>query len=157
MFEVGGRQAVSSDHGPAVGEGLYPVGAEVDHGLDCKGHAGPDCFPGVAAAEVWDLRFLMHRAADPVADQVANDAKAARLNEGLDGVGDVADAIAHLGLADADLKGLLSCLQQTGNLGIDGADGYGDGVVADVSAGLDGDVQEMMSPSRRIRLREPMP
>ena len=102
---------------------------------------GFDLLSRAAAAEVRDLRLLVHRAADPVADQVADDAKAARLDQGLDGMGDVADAIADLRLPDADVEGLLGGLEQPGDPRIDGADGHRDGVVADVAVGFDGDIE----------------
>ena len=138
---MGGGKTVGGDHGPAVGERLHAVGAEIDHGFDGEGHAGFDLLPGAAAAEVRNLRLLMHRAADAVADQVADDAETARLDQGLDGMGDVADAIADLRLADADVEGFLGGLKQAGDFRSDGTDGHRDGVVADVPVGFDGDIE----------------
>jgi len=78
----GGRQAVGGHDRPAIGERLDVVGAEVDHRLDRQSHAWPDPLARAAASEVRDLRLLVHGPADPVADQVANDAESARLDVG---------------------------------------------------------------------------
>ena len=141
VFEMSGRQTIGGDHGPAIGERLDAIGAEVDHGLDGKGHAGLDLVSCAAAAEVWDLRLFMHRPTDSVAHKIADNTKTMRLDKRLDGMGNVPDAIANLCLADAELEGLLGGLKQHGDFGTDGADGYGDGVVADVSVGFDRDIE----------------
>ena len=134
---MGGREAVSGDHGPAIGECLDAVGAEIDHGFDGEGHAGLDLLSRATPPEVWNLRLLMHRAANTVAHQVADYTKTLGLDKGLDGIRDLADAIADLRLADANPEGFLGGLKQPGNLWIDGADGYRDRIVADVTVGFD--------------------
>ena len=54
--------------------------------------------PGLA--EVRDLRVLVHLAPDAVADERADDREARRLDARLDGVGDVAEAVAGAALLD---------------------------------------------------------
>ncbi len=83
----------------------------------------------------------MHLGADAVSDQIANDTEAVFFAVGLDGVGDVADAVADAGLGDAEGEGLLRDGQKFLNGGRDGANGNGEGVVADVAVVLDHDVE----------------
>ena len=133
MFEVGGGRTIGRDDGPTVAERLRFVAAEIDHGLDREGHAGPDLVARALAAEVRNLRLLVHRKADPVTDHVAHDAEAVGLDVRLDGIRDVADASADLGFRDAEAEGLFGHLQEALPLGRDRPDGDGGGVVADVA------------------------
>ena len=74
-------------------------------------------------------------------NQITDDSETARLDKGLDGMGDVADAMADLRLPDADVEGLLGGLEELGDPRRDGADRHGDGIVADVPVVFDGDIE----------------
>src|SRR5438046_1227959 len=73
VLKVGGQRSVGGADRPAVGLHVDLVGAGVDHGLDRQRHAGLETRRGAGDAEVGDLGVLVHLAADPVADELADD------------------------------------------------------------------------------------
>src|SRR5437588_8816163 len=121
---------VKVDLGPARG----------DHRLDRKRHAGLQERPPTGLAEVRDLRLLVVRAADAVADERADDRETRALDDLLDGVRDVTDPVAGPRLLDAGSKGFLSHLEQAGGLGIDLADAESERAVRDEPGKRDADV-----------------
>ena len=136
MFEVRGGRGIGGDDCPAVAEGLRPVVAEIHHRFDGEGHAGLDLLAGIAAAEVRNLRLLVHRGADSVADHVADDAEAVGFDEGLHRMRNVADTVADLGLLDAEVEGFFADLQKFGDARGNAAQRDGEGVVTDVATGV---------------------
>jgi hypothetical protein len=78
-----------------------------------------------------------------VADERAHDAQPLGLDDGLDGVGDVAEPVADLALLHRGEQRPLRDLEQLARDGRDRADGKGDGAVGDPApvdhADVDGD------------------
>ena len=75
--------------------------AGVHHGLDGEGHAGLEFIAGAGFAVVQNLRIFVVHAADAMAAVLAHHGEVAILDEGLDGVSDVAEMRAGLHLFDA--------------------------------------------------------
>jgi len=72
-------------------------------------------------------------AADPVADQGADDREAGAFHDQLDGMRDVTHAVARASLVDAGRESLLADLEQPLGLGVDLADPKGVGAVCNQS------------------------
>ena len=140
VLEMGGRLAIGGDDGPAVGELADLRAAQVDHGLDGDGHAGLELGFDLAAV-VGDVRFLVQGSANAVPHKFADDTVAALDHEVLDGFGNMMDAVAGAGLADADGEGFLGLFEKArggrGNL----AHGNGGGGVANPAVEDDADVE----------------
>lgn len=83
----------------------------------------------------------MHAAADAVAAEVGGHAATGLARDGVDGVGDVADATARLGGGNAGVEGLLGGVDQIEVAGAGRSDGEGDSRVArpavELSAAVD--------------------
>jgi len=140
VLEVGGGFAIGGDDGPAVGELAHLGAPHVDHRLDGDGHAGLELGLDFAAI-IGDVRLLMEGAPDAVTDELADDAVAVGDNEVFDGLGDVVDAIAGVGLLNADGESFLRFGKEPHGGGRDVADGDGGGGVADPAAEDDADVE----------------
>ena len=106
MFELGRERAVAGDRGPAVVEHLHVGAADVDHRLDGEEHAGLELGAGAGAAGVDHFGAVVEQPAEAVAAEIADDAVAVGLGVALDGVGDVAEAVAGPGLLDARASGI---------------------------------------------------
>ncbi len=117
VLEVGAVAAVDGDGGPAVLEDTDFGTAGVDHGLDGEDHAGLEAGALACGAEVGDLGVFVHGAADAVADELADDAKAFGFTELLDSGGDVAEAAADLALLDGLFEGELGDFEEAGGAG----------------------------------------
>src|SRR5579862_1446970 len=101
VLEMGGERTVAGHDRPVVGLHDRLVAAEGEHRLDGQAQAGLDPPAGLAGAVVGDLGILVHRPADAVADELADDAVALRPGHILDRRADVADPVARLGRGDA--------------------------------------------------------
>src|SRR5260221_2039359 len=112
MFELRRQRAVAGDRRPAVVEHLHVRPSKVDHRLDGEEHARLELGPGAGAAGVDDLGTVMENSADSVAAEVADDAVAAGLGMALDGVGNVAEMIAGLGLLEAEHQAFVGDVDQ---------------------------------------------
>jgi len=97
---------VGGQHGPAVGQNLHVVDADVDHGLDGEHHARFHPDPTTARAEVEDVGLFVETEADAVATKVPHDAVAILLRVLLDVEPDLAEVFARLDLLDANLQTL---------------------------------------------------
>ena len=75
-------------------------------GSTVKNMPGLKLGAGAGAAGMDDLGAVVEDAADAVAAEIADDAVALRLGMALDGVGDVAEMVAGLGLLDARASGI---------------------------------------------------
>src|SRR5712671_1358732 len=100
VLEVGRQRAIARDDGPAVRLDLDVGSAEGQHRLDCQADARREGQPADAGAVIRNLRLLVHLRADPVADELADDAVAAWRGDVLDRGRDVADAGARDGHGD---------------------------------------------------------
>src|SRR2546422_362902 len=121
VLPVAGELAVAGHHGPAVGERVDLVGAEVDHRLDGQDHPRPHARirlpPGPERRPiVGHLRILVELLPDAVADVVADDAVAEGRDVRLDRGADVADAVARLHRRDPLLQRLPGFVQQARRL-----------------------------------------
>src|SRR6185503_21019759 len=116
VLAVGRQAAVAGVDGPAVVAALDVVRARRDHRLDREHHARGQLGAAPGRAVVGDLRILVHVAADAVADQAADDAKAARLDGRLHRVRDVAEPVAGVALGDRRLQTLVAGRDQVGRL-----------------------------------------
>src|SRR4051812_9168160 len=99
-LEVGGERAVLGVDRPAVVAHADHVAAGGDHRLDGEDHAVLERDPLAGRAVVGDLRLLVHRAPDAVADQGPHDREAVGLHMLLDGVRDVAEPVSRPALLD---------------------------------------------------------
>ena len=86
--------------------------AESDHRLDCEHHPRGELRAAARLAGVRDLRVLVHAAPHPVPDEAPDDAEAARLDDLLHRVADVAEPVARLRLGDAEHHRLIGHLDQ---------------------------------------------
>ena len=113
-LEVGGQRAVLGVDRPVVVAHPHGVAAGRDHRLDGQDHALLEQRALAGLAEVGDLRVLVHVAADAVADERAHDREAVGLDLLLDGVGDVAEAVAGPALLDGGEQRALGRREQLG-------------------------------------------
>ena len=72
----------------------------VNIGSMARHRPGLELAPGTAGPVVRDLRLLVHLGADAVPDELADDAEAGRLGDGLDRGRDVVDVVARDGRRD---------------------------------------------------------
>ena len=86
--------------------------AEIDHRLDREEHAGLEHDALAGAADVDDVRLVMEQAAEAVAAEIAHHAHVLGLDEGLDGVTDVAGGGARLDNGNAAHHRLVRHLDQ---------------------------------------------
>src|SRR5215470_13386430 len=82
---------VLGDHGPAIGQQPHVTLTGIDHRLDGEGHAGPKLEPCAGFAVVQHLRVLVIDTADAMATVLAHYRVVVLLDEGLNGVTDVAE------------------------------------------------------------------
>lgn len=101
VFEMGGERAIGGGDSPTVRKSPGTMASGVDHRLDCQGHSRKNSIPRTTSPEVWDFRGLVHASTNTVSHHFANDAETVVFNVTLDGVGNIADAIAHDGRPDA--------------------------------------------------------
>ena len=80
VLEVRGHRPVGGEDRPAVGVEADVVGAGGDHRLDREHHALLQLRAAAGRAVVRDLRVLVHAPPDAVADELADDAEALRLD-----------------------------------------------------------------------------
>jgi hypothetical protein len=114
--------------------------SRVDHRLDRQRHPRKQLRAAAGGAEVRDLRILVVRAADAVADEAADDGESSALDHGLDGVPDVGHVVADARLVDARSQRLLADVEEPLRLGVDLADAEGVGAVRDEPIEGDADV-----------------
>ena len=124
-LEVGGQRAVLGVDRPAVVAHAHAVAPGVDHRLDGEDHALLEQGAAAGVAVVGDLRVLVHRAPDAVADERAHDAQAVALHARLHGVRDVAQAVARAALLDGVEERGLGRVQQLAGHRRDRADREG--------------------------------
>src|ERR671916_3449523 len=141
VLEVGGERAVGGVDRPLVVlVEVYRVVAERDHGLYRERHAGQQLDTGSLLPVVRDLGILVHLAADPVRDEVADHPVALRLGDGLYGVPHVPEPVSGphgvRGRPQALLRDLQQPARRLGHL----ADGDRDGRVGDEALVADADV-----------------
>src|SRR3954452_12787590 len=139
-LEVGGERAVLGVDRPAVVAHPDHVAAGGDHRLDGQDHALLERDAPVGRAVVRDLGLLVHVAADAVADQRADDREALGLDVLLDGVRDVAEAVARAALLDGGEQRALGHVEELGSDRRDLADGEGAGGVGHPAVLHDADV-----------------
>src|SRR5690606_18771969 len=96
----------------AVVVDLDPVIPRIQHGLDGDHHSRLQEYSLIRIAEVWHLGIFVHPSADPVTDEVADHRITLTLGKGLDGMGDVSDAVTGHCLGDSPVKGFAGYLQQ---------------------------------------------
>ncbi len=111
--------------------------SEVDHRLDAETHAVFDNRSGALASVVGHFGVFVHLAAYAVSAHFAYYRVSVAFAVGLDGVGDVADAVADLAGCDAFVERLFGHFQQAAGRGCDVADGEGVALVAVVSVEFD--------------------
>ena len=112
MLELRRQGAVAGDGGPAVVEHLHVGFADVDHRLDGEEHAGAKLRAGARAAGVDDFGAVVEQPAEAVAAKIADDAVAIGLGMALDGVGNVAQAVAGPGLLDPQHQAFIGHVDQ---------------------------------------------
>ena len=118
VFVLGGEAAVAGDGGPVVFEDFDVGAAGVDHGLDGEEHAGFEHGAFAFAAEMQDIGGGVEFAADAVAAEIADHAKAVGFDVGLDGVADVAEGGAGADGFDAEHEGLIGDVHQVAGAGV---------------------------------------
>src|SRR4029077_2083387 len=101
VLKVGGQGAVGGADRPAVRLHVDVGRAGVHHRLDRQRHPGLEPGQVALAAEVRDLGVLVHLAPDPVADELADDREAGRLDVLLDRGRDVPQVAAWTGIVDS--------------------------------------------------------
>src|SRR2546423_73394 len=104
MLEVRRQRAVERHDRPAVTQRLRRRTAEIDHRLDRDREAGYELLARLGLAIIRHLRFLVELDADPVANEVADDAESRAFDDGLHRDPDVADVIPEYRGADARLE-----------------------------------------------------
>src|SRR5687768_8291948 len=107
VLEVGREAAVRGDDGPLVGKRARFRPAGIDHRFDRDAEPLLYLQSPLGRAVVRDLRLLVHRPPDPVADVIADDAQALALDEALDRRSDVAQALADDRRRDGPAQRLL--------------------------------------------------
>src|SRR5579862_2255119 len=127
---MGSQRAIGRDDRPAIREHADVAAAEREHRLDREAHPGPELGAAVAGPVVRDLRLLVHVAADPVADEVPDDAVAVRLRDVLDRSPDVGDVVAGQRGGDAGHHAEAGGIHQLPDRGLDLADDERPGAVA---------------------------
>ena len=137
VLVVGGGLAVFGAAGPSVGFDDDVFASHVDHGLDGYAHAVFNQRAGAAASVVGDVGVFVHLASYAVSAHFANNAVAVAFAVCLDGVGDVADAVAHFAGFDPLVVALLGDFTQAEGFGGDLADGEGVAHVAVEAVELD--------------------
>ncbi len=142
-----------------------PSALEIDHSSSCSTTSGPPAViigsiakvipsassgPRPGLAVVRDLRLLVHRAADAVADQAADDGEALLLGGDLDRVRDVREPVADAALLDPGRERGLAALEQALGLLGDLADRERVGRVGDEAVERHADVhgEDVAVPQR---------
>src|SRR5688572_27556553 len=92
---------ILGDDGPAVAKQLYVPPARIDHGLDGERHSRFERETGAGLPVMQHLRVFVEHPADSVAAILAQDGVALALDEALDCVSKVAEAIARRHSPDA--------------------------------------------------------
>eukprot|EP01132_Coremiostelium_polycephalum_P018763 gene18762-biopygen10162 len=140
MFPLRRQAVVPRHHRPAILQAAHLGAALVEHRLNGKHHAFTQFEPGTGAAEVQDLRVLVHLAANAMPAIFTHHAVAVALGMVLDGVADIPQACAGLDLADAGPHRFKGHFHQAPGLGRDIADHVHLAGVGDIAAFLQGDV-----------------
>ena len=123
VLVVGRGLAVFCAASPAVAFDDDVAAAKVDHRFDADAHAVADNGTDATPTVVGDFGGFVHAAADAVTTHFAHDGVTAVLAVGLDGVGDVADAMTGAAGFYADVERLFGCAAELHDLGVDFADG----------------------------------
>src|SRR5216117_995204 len=108
VLEVACKRVVARVDRPAVVAREDAGLAGGDHRLDREGHPGREERAAAGLSEVRDLRLLVHRPPDPVADELADDREARLLGRALDSRRDVADPVPGARLSYPGLEGGLT-------------------------------------------------
>ena len=116
VFELRRQRAVAGDGGPAVVEQFAVGAADVDHRFDGEEHAGTKLGAGAGAACVDDVGTVVEQAAEAMAAKIAHHAIAMLFGMALNGVGDVAEAIAGLGLLEPEHQTFVGHVDQLARL-----------------------------------------
>src|SRR6478609_7414175 len=95
VLEMGRHRAVGGNDGPVVGLEPGVMAAECEHRLDRQAQPGLELAARPARPEVGYLRLLVHRGADPVAHELADDAEPRPSGDRLDRRRDVLDVVAR--------------------------------------------------------------
>ena len=122
---MGGGLVVLGADGPSIAFHVDLAGSESDHRLDADAHAGLQMVAGVRAAEIGDVRALMHILADAMATKLAHYAIIELPHISLHRVPDVAHRIAGSGDSDSTDQGLFGAFQQEADFLFHLADGEG--------------------------------
>src|SRR5512143_805056 len=140
VLEVRRQRAVERHDRPAIAERLRRRTAEVHHRLDRDREAGHELLAPLGLAVVRDLRFFMELDADAVPDEIAHDAEARGLDNGLHRGADVADVVAEHRRRDAGVERALRHGKQPAGVRADLTDGDGRRAVGEVAFVADADV-----------------
>ncbi len=148
-----------------------PSALEIDHSSSCSTTSAPpaviigsiakvipsaSCGPAAGLAVVRDLRLLVHRAADAVADEAADDREALLLGGDLDRVRDVGEPVADAALLDPGRERGLAALEQALGLLGDLADRERVGRVRDEAVERHADVHgEDVAVAQRVHAGMP--
>src|SRR5918995_4701406 len=119
VLEMGREGAVLGRDRPAVFGDDHRGRPGVDHRLDRKCHPRGEQRAPSGLAEIRNLGLLVHRPADPVPDQGADDGETGRLGRPLDGRRDVSDAVAGARLFDSRLERGLASVEEPLRLRVD--------------------------------------
>src|SRR5919108_1764419 len=129
VLEMGGETAVGGAHRPAIAVDLDVVAAEIEHRLDGEAHPGFDAHPGARPAVIGDLRLLVHRGAEAVADARPHDPVSMLARDALDGVADVPKPIPGDCGRDPGLHPAPRAVDELRHFARDPSDGPGAGAV----------------------------
>src|SRR4051794_27345746 len=151
-LEVGGQRAVLRVDRPVVLGHPDGVPAGGDHRLDREDHALLEKDPRVGPPVVRDLGVLVHRAADAVADERAHDREPLGLDDGLDRMRDVAEAVPRADPLDGGVQRGLGRREQLARERGDRPDGEGAGGVGDPAVEDHADVDGEDVPAAELVL-----
>ena len=138
VLKVSAGLAVACACSPTVAFGDDILAAQINHGLDGNCHAIAQQRAGATTTEVGHLGVLVELATHAVSAHLTHDTVVASLAILLDGVGDIANAVAGHCVLDADIERLLGRAQQLEGLLGDIADTESVGAVAVEPLGGDG-------------------
>ncbi len=115
---MGGELTISSHHCPAVFQNFNLRAASVNHRLDCNRHSRRKFRRLLAVVEVRNLRFLMHRPSDTMANKLANHTVSTAFNMTLDRPRYIHDPVSVHRLGNSQIQSLLRDIHQPLRLNI---------------------------------------
>src|SRR2546425_5804637 len=106
MFKVSGQAPVSRDRGPAIAFQRDLSSSDIDHGLNRQHHPFAQAHPTTAHTIIRDRGILVQAPANPMTDKLPHHRKPLTLDPFLNRCGDVAKAIADVGLRNPLFQGV---------------------------------------------------